>query len=59
MTTETLNTYAVLFPDLRDEVAETLDGMLAEVVDISRATSVLRQEGNGKAVWPGKSRLLF
>lgn len=47
---ETLNTYADLFPDMLDEVAETMDGMLAEVVDISRAPSVLRQEGNGKAV---------
>ena len=47
---ETLNTYADLFPDMLDEVAETMDGMLAEVVDISQAPSVLRQEGGGKAV---------
>lgn len=47
---ETLNTYADLFPDMLDEVAETMDGMIAEVVDISQAPSVLRQEGGGKAV---------
>ena len=47
---ETLNTYADLFPDMLDEVAETMDGMLAEVVDFSETPSKLRQKGSKKAV---------
>ena len=47
---ETLNTYADLFPDMLDEVAETMDGMLAEVVEFSETPSKLRQKGDKKAV---------
>ena len=47
---ETLNTYADLFPDMLDEVAATMDGMLAEVVDFSEIPSKLRQKGSKKAV---------
>lgn len=47
---ETLNTYADLFPDMLDEVAETMGGMLADVVEISEAPSNLRHEGEEEAV---------
>lgn len=47
---ETLNTYADLFPDMLDEVAETMGGMLAEVVEISSPVSNLCHEGEKQAV---------
>lgn len=47
---ETLNTYADLFPDMLDEVAKTMGGILAEAVKISEAPSNLRHEGKKKAV---------
>jgi len=42
---ETLNTYADLFLNMLDEVAESMDGMLAEVVEFCETPSKGEQKG--------------